>query len=146
MNCLGFMLECRTWLFVMWVGRATAVFDLVQNVTHDSSLSSKFPESTNFFDFCWSFYSHVWDWIISKKFYRESSWLFEKKWLFNSEFMFIFQLHRCVESTWTVICFIYFVISHHPNNIQLMLLPLYDPGILFIYLFILLVSWFKMYS
>ena len=32
----------------MWIGRVSAVFDIVQNVTRDGSLSSQSLESTDF--------------------------------------------------------------------------------------------------
>ena len=109
--------KCRTWWSVMWIGRMSAVFDLVRNVTRDGSLCSKSPESA---DFCWLFYSHVWDRIGPEKLWRRKFMIHWKNDLFNCKFIFTFPPDGCMEPTRIAMCFVHFVISHCSSNIRLM--------------------------
>ena len=131
---------------------ASAVFDLVRNTTGDGSLCSKsspHQSRITFLIICWPFYSHVSD--RTENLWEESSWLIEKKKdLFNCKFVFIFQSDGCTEPTCAATCFSHFGQSHCPDNIRLML-PFFNWNVrsccfyLFVYLFILLVGWFKMH-
>ena len=50
-----------------------------------------FRSRLTFVNFCWPFYSHVWEWIGSEKHWGESLWLVKKKKkkdLFNCKFFF----------------------------------------------------------
>ena len=114
MSSLGLTLEMpgTRWccvLSVVWVGRASVVFDLdsspqFQLLIHDLLLI---------------FYNYVWDQIGSEKLWEESLWLVVKKDIFNCKFIFTF--HGCMEPTCTATCFIHFVLSHHSDNIWLTL-------------------------
>ena len=110
--------NARTWLAVMWIGSASAVFDLVRNVAHDSSHCSQTQSQLTFVDhFIAMFGIESASKIFGGKVY---DWL--KKCLFYFEFIFTFQLDGCAEFTSVMTCFIHFVISHRPENIRLMLL------------------------
>ena len=81
--------KMRDLLSVMLIGRASAVFDLVRNATRDGSLCFKLPESTDFKNFYWPFYSHAWDQISSEKLLggKVHGWLKKRTFLIENLFL-----------------------------------------------------------
>ena len=125
MNNRGLVVEMpRTWLcdvlIMLWVGKASAVFDSVRNVMRDDSLWYLSPVPSAFLDFCWPFYSSVWERIGPKTFERKDmiGWKMD---FFNCEFSFYISTGWLRRAYLHSNVFYSFFIILHPDNIRFML-------------------------
>ena len=140
MSSLGQLLEYGGWL----VGGVSVLCSCTKCNTWELSLGPPHPSRLTFLNFCWAFYSHIWDRIGFEKPCREKFMICWKKEFFDYKFIFTFQLDGCMEPTCAVICLIHFDLYHRPDNIRLMLTffnwNVHSCFQLFVYIFILPVS------
>ena len=127
-----------------WIGRL--VLYSCPNATRDDLLPRSLVADSLFWTFVDHFIVTFWVESAPKNLEEESCWLIEKKKkdLFNCKYNVTFQPDGCTGPTSTATCFIHFGFGHRLENIRLLICT-FVVFYLFVYLLILLVSWFAMF-